>query len=160
MDFETILSIAVLVLVGFVFWKMLHTRKESQPEVEFPYRKQDILTNHELSFYKKLKPVADKYGLNVITKIRFADLVGVDTSQTNEYMKFFSKVCSKHIDFGLVNPENMEVMYLIELDDRTHQRQDRIERDKFVNAVCEKTGYILIRTYNNISEVERVLSGE
>lgn len=158
MDTETFLSAAVLILLAFGFWKLFLSHKKSE---EFlPYRKKYLLTKHEWAFYKKLKPVADEYGLNVIAKIRFADLVEVDTSQTKEFMKFFAKISSKHIDFGLVNPENMEVMYLIELDDSSHNKPDRIERDRFVNAVCEKAGYVLIHTYNDVEEIERILSGK
>ncbi len=156
MNTETIISAAVLIFLGFIFWKLLSRKKP--PEEILPYRKKYLLTKHEWAFYKKLKPVADMYGLNVIAKIRFADLVEVDTGQTKEFIKFFSKISSKHIDFGLVNPENMEVEYLIELDDRSHERPDRIERDRFVNAVCKKAGYVLIHTYNEVDEIERIIS--
>lgn len=157
MDSEMIFSVAALLLIIILFYLLYKFRKKSSA---VPYRKKYLLTKNEWSFYKKLKPVADKYGLCVIAKIRFADLVEVDTSKTKEYGKYFSKISSKHIDFGLVKPENMEVVYLIELDDKSHEKPSRIERDKFVNAVCEKTGYVLIRTYNNITEVERIISGK
>jgi hypothetical protein len=156
MDYEMIISVAVLVLLAIVIYMLYRFFKKKSI---LPYKKKYLLTKNEWAFYKKLKPVADRYGYNIIAKIRLADLVEVDTSQTKEYGKYFPKISSKHIDFGLVNPENMEVLYLIELDDRSHQRADRIERDKLVNALCEKVGYTLIRTYNDTEEVERVLSG-
>ncbi len=156
MDYEMIFSAIALTLVIIAIVLIYRFFKKKN---ELPYKKKYLLTKNEWVFYKKLKPVADKYGYNIIAKIRLADLVEVDTSQTKEYGKYFPKISSKHIDFGLVNPENMEVLYLIELDDRSHQRADRIERDRFVNALCEKVGYTLIRTYNDTEEVERVLSG-
>ena len=49
---------------------------------------------------------------------------------------------------------------MIELDDSTHERKDRVERDKFVDAVLENTGYLLIRTYGDTNEIEEFLSTE
>ena len=51
----------------------------------------------------------------------------------------------------------MEVKFLIELDDSSHNRPDRMERDDFINKVCKKTGYVLIRTTGDISEIEKFL---
>jgi len=156
MDYEMIFSVVALtVFIIAVILIYRFFRKKNA----LPYKKKYLLTKNEWAFYKKLKPIADRYGYNIIAKIRLADLVEVDTSQTKEFGKYFPKISSKHIDFGLVNPENMEVLYLIELDDSSHQRAERTERDKFVNALCEKVGYTLIRTYNDTEEVERVLSG-
>ena len=155
MDYETIVLGIVLIIVIYALYKLLVLYRK---KTELPYRKKELLTKHELSFYKKLRPLANKYGFVVISKIRLADLVEVDTDKTKEFAKYFAKIKAKHIDFGLVRPENMEVAYLIELDDKSHNRADRIERDEFVNALCRKTGYTLIRTCNDTSEVERVLS--
>ncbi len=155
MDYEMIVLGIVFIIVIYALYKLFALYRK---KTELPYRKKELLTKHELAFYKKLRPIANKYGFVVISKIRLADLVEVDTDKTKEFAKYFAKIKAKHIDFGLVRPENMEVAYLIELDDKSHNRADRIERDEFVNALCRKTGYTLIRTYNDTSEVESVLS--
>lgn len=125
----------------------------------YPYHKTYLLTKNEWIFYKNLKPIADKFNLNIIAKIRLADLVEVNNG-IYQFNKYFSKIKSKHIDFALVNPNNMEVKYLIELDDKSHDKTDRIQRDIFVNKVCEVTNYKLIRTYGDVSEIESNLKNE
>lgn len=130
----------------------------SNPET--PYKKRYFLTMNELNFYKRLKPISDKYRLSIMAKIRLADLVQVDTYRTKEFNKYFSKIKSKHIDFALADPENLEIKYLIELDDSSHNRTDRVERDIFVNKICKETGYMIIRTYGDIKEIEDIISNK
>ncbi len=123
---------------------------------DYPYKRKYLLTKNEFYFYKRLRPIAEKYNLNILTKIRIADLVDVDTTKTNEYYKYFAKIKAKHIDFALVNI-NMEVIYLIELDDYTHSYKNRIERDNFVNQLLLETGYKLIRTYGDVNQINTLL---
>ncbi len=156
MDTEYIFSIIAILFIIAIFY-IIYISKKSANNKALPYSKKYLLTKNEWNFYRRLKPVADRLGYGIIAKIRLADLVEVDTSKTNEFGKFFSKISSKHIDFGLVNPENMEVKFLIELDDSSHDKPDRIERDDFVNKLCSKTGYVLIRTYGDVSEIEKMI---
>lgn len=158
MDAEQLAAVGVLVLIAAGIYFSYRSRKNSYKNNRFlPYRRKYLLTKNEWLFYKRLKPLADRYGLGITAKIRLADLIEVDTEQTREFGRFFSRISSKHIDFGLVNPENMEVKFLIELDDSSHNRPDRMERDDFINKVCKKTGYVLIRTTGDISEIEKFL---
>lgn len=158
MDAELAAAAAVILLIIFVCFFVYCSRRNTYKNNRFlPYRRKYLLTKNEWAFYKRLKPLADRYRMAVIAKIRLADLIEVDTSETTEFGRFFSRISSKHIDFGLVNPENMEVLFLIELDDSSHSRPERMERDDFVNRVCAKTGYTLIRTHGDISEVEQYL---
>ena len=158
MDAEQLAAVGALVLIAAGIYFAYRSRKNSYKNNRFlPYRRKYLLTKNEWLFYKRLKPLADRYGLGITAKIRLADLIEVDTEQTREFGRFFSRISSKHIDFGLVNPENMEVKFLIELDDSSHNRPDRMERDDFINKVCKKTGYVLIRTTGDISEIEKFL---
>lgn len=119
-----------------------------------PYHRKYLLTKREYGFYKKLKPIADKYNLQVLAKIRFADLVEVDENVNPNYKQtWFYKIQAKHIDFAIA--DEMKIIALLELDDSTHSQADRIERDEFVNAVTKKCGYILIHTYGELENIEK-----
>lgn len=124
----------------------------------YPYQKKYLLTKNEWYFYKRLKPVIDKYNLQIIAKIRLADIVEVKPNNKGQWHSLFNKIKSKHIDFAIVNKDNFEIKYLIELDDSSHNRIDRIKRDEFVNELCFKTGYKLLHTYGNVSEIDNILN--
>ncbi|MCR4889646.1 MAG: DUF2726 domain-containing protein [Ruminococcus sp.] len=133
--------------------------KSSNKKDDLPYHMTYLLTKNEYAFYKRLTEVTEPLGLQILTKIRFADLVEVDSGiPHNEWNRYFSKIRSKHIDFAIA--DDMKVIILIELDDSSHQKQDSIERDQFKNDVLEKTGYTLVRTYGDTNIVREALKNK
>ena len=128
-------TIAALVLiiaaVILVIWLMKKFRK---PDITEMYQPINILTDREYGFYLKLRPVADEYDLQIFTKVRLADLIEPKPKSVNPmWMECFNKIKSKHIDFVLAD-YHTNIVALIELDDTTHSRRDRIERDEFVRC--------------------------
>ena len=129
---------------------MLDSKKpetvDNDEDIEkLPYRRKFLLTKNEYWFYKSLKEIADKYGFAVLAKIRFADLVEVSAeADKKEYMKYFGKIKSKHIDFILCKKDNLYPELLIELNDSSHNKEDRIKRDEFVKKIAEKVGYKMV----------------
>lgn len=51
----------------------------------------------------------------------------------------------------------MRIILLIELDDRSHWKRDRQERDIFVNGVMNQCGYRLIRTSGSTEPILNAL---
>lgn len=126
----------------------------------YPYKERKLLTNNEYRFYYNLVQLADKYNLSVQVKMRLADIIEVDKCKiTNqEYMSYFGKIKSKHIDFVLTHKYTMQMIAAIELDDKSHKKQNRIERDAFVNNALTAAGIDFIRSYNfNINSLEPIL---
>lgn len=116
----------------------------------YPYIKRQLLTNNEYKFYCNLVRIADKYNLSVLLKMRLADIIEVDKRRITrqDYMKYFGKIKSKHIDFVLAHKYTMQLVAAIELDDISHEKQERIERDAFVNNALTAAGIDFIRCYN------------
>ncbi len=131
-----------------IWWSKKKKKHNTEQEIELPirYKRKYLLTKREWSFYHELKLIANKHNYIVLAKIRMADLVEPDEPKGSKgYFRAFSKTKAKHIDFALCNPVNMYVELLIELDDSTHERADRKERDLFIEKVYEETGYKLLR---------------
>ena len=152
---EILALIFLLLIIAAAIWlyKKLH-----KPDITKLYNAKTILTDREYEFYKKLKPLADEYGLSIFTKVRLADLIEPKPKAENPYwMECFNKIKAKHIDFALADEETA-IVALIELDDTSHERPDRVERDDFVNAVLENTGYALLRTYGELDVIEEYLN--
>lgn len=126
--------------------------------MEKEYRKKDILTWNEKNFYDKIKKEVYRRGFHIITKIRLADLIEpTSIDKTNEWYKQFGKIKSKHIDFAIIN-DNMDILFLIELDDKTHTYSNRAERDEFVNISLVNAGYMLLRVYNTDKGVNNIIN--
>lgn len=98
-----------------------------------PYRaKGPLLSAGELAFFRALLcAVGREYFIGV--KVRLADIVTCpDDDWQSGYGHFIAR---QHIDFVLCDPRTAEIRLAIELDDRTHRRKSRQERDRFVNRV-------------------------
>lgn len=157
MDIFKILSIIIIlimavsnIVLGFTRHKekkqerSYKKQKKSNLVVDGVYSKKYLFTKNEYAAYFKLKEIADKNNYILFTKIRMLDLVEPDR-RNKDYRIFFWKIQSKHVDFIMCDSK-LVPKYIIELDDDTHSKREREERDKFVDAVFKDAGYTLIRT--------------
>ncbi len=71
--------------------------------------------------------------------VRIADLIRV-RPKPPKWQSWQNRIHAKHIDFVLCDPETMEAKLAIELDDASHNRRDRVERDKFVDGALSAAG--------------------
>jgi hypothetical protein len=94
---------------------------------EFTY-KNNPLTETEKNFIKTIKPFTDKNDLIILSQVPLQAIFKTN-NQSN-----FNRIKAKTIDFALVD-NNYNYKGFIELDDYTHNRQDRIKRDNFVNQL-------------------------
>ena len=77
-----------------------------------------------------------------------------DAAGEKDYMAYFNKIKAKHTDFVLCDPDTLEILCGVELDDPSHDRPERIERDEFVDHVYEAAGIPLIHVWMPITEKE------
>lgn len=110
----------------------------------------DFLSPAEASFFHLLRQVvADRYA--VFPKVRLADLV-FPPRQEGQFGAW-QRINRKHVDFVLGDPRTLRPVAALELDDRSHRRPDRLERDAFVDRVFADAGLPLVhvpaqRTYH------------
>ncbi len=109
--------------------------RQGRERNELPYRLRDnFLSPAELAFYRVLEQAAGQsYSIN--NKVRLWDVLYVPRSE--ESRKFENKISSKHIDFLLCDPTTMQPLLAIELDDASHNRKDRQDRDAFVDQASQ-----------------------
>ena len=165
---DIVLLLLMLTIIIMIIQKKFEKKKFKQEPIQqteynytnydyYPYRMKYLLTQNEFNFYNRLKEITNPLNLQILAKIRLADLIEVDTNQINkkDYVKYFGKIKSKHIDFAICN--NMNIIALLELDDSSHNRADRQERDNFVNNALLKAGYTVVRTNGNMDIVMQAL---
>lgn len=108
------------------------------------YYAKELLTANELRAYAKLKQQADERSLVICPKVRLADIVHPREGDPN-YFSHFGRIKSKHVDFVICN-QLMIVLGIVELDDNSHNRRDRQQRDQLVDAILTSVGYKIIHT--------------
>lgn len=124
-----------------------------------PYRmRDDFLSPAEISFYRALcAAIGD--GAMVCPKVNLADIFFV--VRPNENRAYRNKIDRKHVDFLLCNPTSMRPIAGVELDDASHQRADRQDRDGFIDSVFKAAGlpiiHVPVRRDYNVNELAALL---
>ena len=129
----------VVIVVIVILRELLRpTRKRANPE---DYRKRiPFLSPAERLFYSVLSDATDGQ-LVIMTKVRLADIVDVRKGLSGgQWQSAFNGIRSKHIDFVLCDPQQLDVKAVVELDDQTHEKPKRQARDLFVDQVMNSTG--------------------
>lgn len=119
----------------------------------------DFLSPAEKSFHDVLS-IALESRLVVCPKVNLADIFFV--KRPNENTGARSRISQKHLDFLLCEPGTMKPVLGIELDDSSHARADRQERDAFVDQVYSAAGlpllHIPVRAGYSIQELVSMLA--
>lgn len=119
----------------------------------YPYRRAPhLLTPTELKFYQVLRAAAGENAV-IFAKVRLGDLFNVATNDRSKTYGYRNKIDRKHVDFVLCDPMTLTPIAGVELDDSSHQRDDRQARDEFVDGVFSAAGLPLLhfparREYN------------
>lgn len=109
-----------------------------------PYRlRSALLTPAERSFWGVLQRVVPSEHL-IWPKVRLVDLLLVE-GEGGKRLSAFNQVRAKHVDFVVVRAKDTRPILAIELDDSSHQRPDRQERDRFIDELMQKVGLPLVR---------------
>lgn len=129
----------------------------NQPNGKTYYRSY-LLTRNESRFYKQtLKPLADKYNLHVLSKVRLEDIAKVSKNIKGKEKNIArNRVKCRHVDFVIANPENLYMLCAIELDGKSHNLTGQKESDDFKNNLFDEIGLPLIRT-NGTEDIEKEL---
>jgi predicted RNA-binding Zn-ribbon protein involved in translation (DUF1610 family) len=109
--------------------------KEAPASPQFPYRlRDDFLSPAEQNFFLVLKATVSDWAL-ICPKVSLGDLFYAQTGDSGRNQSYRNKIDRKHIDFLLCDPQTARPLVGIELDDKSHRRPDRQERDQFVDGV-------------------------
>lgn len=133
-------------LISFAFAIKILEQKIFGIKYREAYQARPLLTKREHLEYLKLKEYADEREWMICPKVRLFDLIEPKSNYNrSDRQKLINKVWAKHVDFVLVD-KSLNLIGVLELDDSTHDRADRIERDRFVRDALEGAGIVLVQT--------------
>lgn len=129
-------------LAGLLFFLAIFFLKDTIKFSSYVPRKQ-LLTHAELNFYRQLvKAVNGK--AQIFSMVRVADIVEVKSSiKGRKRLRKLGPIAQKHFDFVLVDNET-NILCAIELNDKSHDKKDRKQRDEFLTKVMESAGTPLL----------------
>ena len=148
-----VLVILLLAALASAAWKL--GLFEPKPTSGEPYRCCDrILSPAEQKFHTALLsvlPVLCQRARRsdaplVLAKVRLGDVLTTDRDKAAEragkdgWQAARNRIDRKHVDFLLCSPSDTRPLLVIELDNKSHQRANRKERDEFLDRACKAAG--------------------
>lgn len=102
-------------------------------------KKEEYQTNCEKYYYKILK---EEFGeqYDIFPQVPLSSVVAKEKQFKKQYQNELFRI----IDFGIFEKETQKPLLLIEINDKTHKQQKRIERDNKVKEICNNANIELI----------------
>lgn len=108
------------------------------------FRADNLLTEAERRFATHLEPAMPE-GCRLLAKCRIMELVQPVVPEDHRFHETAKRmVLAKDVDFVIAD-RDWKVLCAVELDDRSHRREDRRARDRLVDAVFRDAGLPLLR---------------
>jgi len=161
----TILIIFVILMaVVFIVLKKISpdifNNEEKVSKSPYNYKKKDFLMSRaEHEFFDILvEVVGNQY--HVFPQIHLSTILDNKVVGQN-WRGAFRHIDEKSVDFVICDKAYIKPILAIELDDRTHEREDRKGRDGEVERILNESGLALLRFGNNGSfnkeEIKRLI---
>ena len=113
------------------------------------YKPQWLFSQNEKNAYKAVSEVCRKLGYTALAKVRLFDLVEPQSGKHYKTLRY--KIQAKHVDFVICD-EKLVARLIVELDDNSHNANERKTRDTFVDSVLTNCGYKVLR-YKHIDAI-------
>lgn len=113
--------------------------KQEKEKKETIYIQKPIMTEYEYKFYQMLKELEDKY--IVVPQLNLA-AIAKKINNNKYYSELF-----RNIDFAIFSKDYKSLLLLIEINDQSHEKYKRKDRDLKVKKICNDIGIKLITFY-------------
>lgn len=134
------------IIVLFVLLIIVSTLLKAPATKSYNYRQSGkLFSPAERSFLGVIdQAISDKY--RVFGKVRVADVITPEKGMKRKNWQIaFNKISAKHFDYVLCSKDKLEVIAVIELDDKSHNSKKAQKRDSLLENACSSAKLELIR---------------
>lgn len=135
LTFENLIKLIIAVAIIVVLLLIARFLYKKSKEADY-FVKQRLLTQTELEYYEIIRSLISSQYV-ILPQINLASVIDKKGGSN------FRNELFRNIDFGVFDGD-LRPIFLIEINDNTHFRRDRKERDKKVNKICKKAGIPLV----------------
>ena len=155
--FNSLLPLLALIALAWLGLRLLSRPRSSAPapapapkreksfEASAYQLRSHLFTPAEIAFLNVVDEViGDKF--RVFGKVRWHDIFEVARQHGgNRNWALTGKTRDRHIDFVICDKRELSIECLIELDDKSHQRQNQRARDRLLHTLCAEHDLTLVR---------------
>lgn len=151
---ELFLSLLIWFAIGLAVYEKI-TKKKIRDidgrQIEnknyyLPYRvRKTLMSEHERLLFCNLRTVLGST-YDVYPQMKLDKIFYVERQKAYKfYLGWLRRINQKSVDFLIVNKSTQSPVFAIELDDSSHEQEDRIDRDEFVGELFRRNNFPLIR---------------
>lgn len=107
------------------------------------YRSREFLLSQTERRFASALDAALPPGVRACPQVRLWDVI--DAPRDSSWRVATNRIRAKHVDFVLIETNTSRILAAVELDDRSHDREDRRERDRFLDGALASAGIPLLR---------------
>jgi hypothetical protein len=142
MDTQTIVVVGFFLFLAILLISIAASQSKKKPKLL--YQKRTLFTRTEKEFLFVLDELFGD-GYRVFGKIRVADVILPRSGlKREEWGRLFGKISSKHLDYVLADRTTLRPLCAIELNDKSHARKDRQERDRLIGEALASAGLPIV----------------
>lgn len=130
---------AFVIVAGYFFLLSQVSQKKGYQYT----RKASFMTRSEREFYEMLLAAVGNE-MHVFAQVHLPTILDHKVNG-QKWGGAFRHISQKSVDFVLCDKKDIAPLLAIELDDRSHERSDRIERDREVERMLSEAGMPLLR---------------
>ncbi|MBE0576398.1 MAG: DUF2726 domain-containing protein [Desulfuromonadales bacterium] len=162
-DYSPIIVLVIFIfLIRFALKASSRKLRNSTSSRVTQYQKiEELFSPAERSFLGVLEQALNvKY--KVFGKVRLGDIIEPKRKLSrSHFYSSLNRINKKHVDFVICQKDDLKIIGIVELDDKSHNRSDRKKRDEFVDKVLSEVGIPILhfpveRSYK-VSEVRSLL---
>lgn len=141
-----IVILIVFIIIAGVLTEILREKEGDKPKYQYK-KKQFFMSRAEHECFESLMvSVGSEY--HVFAQVHLPTIVDSKVRGQN-WNAAFRHINQKSVDFVLCDKRYIEPILAIELDDQTHDRQDRKDRDGEVERILKNARVPLLRLQNH-----------
>lgn len=138
-----------LVLLALLLFLLLPARPR--------FASKPLLTKNEIEFFQRLQSALPD--LAVFPQVALRAIVRPGSpSAARAYGKEAGLIGAKHCDFLVCRPGSFDIVAIVELDDRTHQKEKDAIRDRMTATAGYRTLRFESRNRPSVDELRRIFA--
>ena len=148
LKFYIFIGVVIAIVLVVKFFENNSSENEFKKKPLYKYNRKDFLISlPEHEFFDILVEIlGSKY--NIFTQVHLPTIID-HKIKGQTWKSAFSHINGKSVDFVICDKAYIKPLLAIELDDKSHDRLDRIERDGEVERMLREAGMPLLRFGNN-----------
>jgi len=136
-----LIVVLVVVVVGFLLFMIFMKKRKADKRNELPvFFAKKPLTEIEQTMYHRLVEALPEY--LVMAQVQVSQIVGIKKGPL--WQTWFNKISRKSVDY-VICLKDFTIIAVIELDDATHEREDRQKTDGDKDTALMGAGLKIIR---------------